>query len=286
MSSDVKWIKITTDIFDDEKILLIESLPESDAIIVIWFKLLCLAGKQNNKGVFMLNERIAYTEDMLATIFRRKTATVKMALEVFKRFGMIETVDGVITIPNWGKHQNMDKIEAKTEYMKGYMKNYREKQKALVCKTNSKANSKTNSKTNSKANVSEADIDKDKEIELDIEKEIEVDINTPSISPSKRGGDKKAGAQKKEPVVYYPNDELLDSAFKEFLTMRNKIKKPIATKNALTRIMNKIDKLSGGDNDLAVKILNQSTDHCWQDVYLLKDEQDKGRSVFDEWRNA
>lgn len=284
MSSDVKWIKITTDIFDDEKILLIESLPESDAIIVIWFKLLCLAGKQNNKGVFMLNERIAYTEDMLATIFRRKTATVKMALEVFERFGMIETVDGVITIPNWGKHQNMDKIESKTEYMKVYMKNYREKQKALVCKTNSKANSKTNSKTNSKANVSEADIDK--EIELDIEKEIEVDINTPPISPSKRGGDKKTGVPKKEPVVYYPNDELLDSAFKEFLTMRNKIKKPIATKNALTRIMNKIDRLSGGDNDLAVKILNQSTDHCWQDVYLLKDEQEKGKSVFDEWRNA
>lgn len=280
MSSDVKWIKITTDIFDDEKILLIESLPESDAIIVIWFKLLFLAGKQNNKGVFMLNERIAYTEDMLATIFRRKTATVKMALEVFERFGMIETVDGVITIPNWGKHQNIDKIEAKTEYMKVYMKNYREKQKALVCKTNSK----TNSKANSKANVSEADIDK--EIELDIEKEIEVDINTPPISPSKRGGGKKTGVPKKELVVYYPNDELLDSAFKEFLTMRNKIKKPIATKNALTRIMNRIDRLSGGDNDLAVKILNQSTDHCWQDVYLLKDEQEKGKSVFDEWRNA
>ena len=41
----VKWIKIVTDIFDDEKMLLIESLPSSDAIIVIWFKLLCLAGK-------------------------------------------------------------------------------------------------------------------------------------------------------------------------------------------------------------------------------------------------
>ena len=46
--SDVKWIKITTGIFDDDKILLIESLPEADSIIVIWFKLLCLAGKQNN----------------------------------------------------------------------------------------------------------------------------------------------------------------------------------------------------------------------------------------------
>ena len=48
--SDVKWIKICTDIFDDEKIILLETLPDSDSIIIIWFKLLCLAGKQNNKG--------------------------------------------------------------------------------------------------------------------------------------------------------------------------------------------------------------------------------------------
>ena len=70
--ADIKWIKITTDIFDDEKILLIESLPDADSIIVIWFKLLCLAGKQNNSGVFLLNDKIPYTDKMLATIFRRK----------------------------------------------------------------------------------------------------------------------------------------------------------------------------------------------------------------------
>lgn len=75
----------------------------------------------------------------------------------------------------------------------------------------------------------------------------------------------------KKEQMYYPNDELLNSAFKEFLVMRNKIKKPIATKQALTRMMNRIEKLSGGDNDLAIKILNQSTDHCWQDLYELKD---------------
>ena len=45
--ADVKWIKIATDIFDDEKILLIESLPDSYAIITAWFKLLCLAGKMD-----------------------------------------------------------------------------------------------------------------------------------------------------------------------------------------------------------------------------------------------
>ena len=175
--AEVKWIKIVTDIFDDEKILLIESLPDSDAIIVIWFKLLCFAGKQNNKGVLMLNDRIAYTDEMLATIFRRKKSTVKMALQVFEDFGMIEIVDGVITIPNWGKHQNMDRIEAKNAYMRNYMQNYREKQKALTYKTNSKVNDetncktncKTNDKTNSKANVSEADKEKEKDKEEDKE---------------------------------------------------------------------------------------------------------------------
>ena len=135
--ADVKWIKITTDIFDDEKILLIESLPDAYAIIVVWFKLLCLAGKQNNSGVFMMNEKIAYTDKMLATIFRMKESTVTMALGTFEQFGMIEIVDGVITIPNWGKHQNLDQLETKKKYMRNYMKEYREKQKLLAAPSDS-----------------------------------------------------------------------------------------------------------------------------------------------------
>lgn len=152
--ADVKWIKITTDIFDDEKILLIETLPEADSIIVIWFKLLTLAGKMNNSGVFMLNNTMPYTDAMLATIFRRKETTVKLALQTFEQFGMIEIINDVITIPNWGKHQNLDQLEQKKDYMREYMKNYREKQKQLSCKTNSK--------TNSKANVRPVEEDKNK----------------------------------------------------------------------------------------------------------------------------
>ena len=163
--ADVKWIKITTDIFDDEKILLIESLPDSYAIITVWFKLLCLAGKQNNSGVFMMG-RIAYTDKMLATIFRMKETTVTMALRTFEEFGMVEIVDGVITIPNWGKHQNLDQLESKKEYMRKYMKDYREKQKALTVGNPS-------CKTNSKSNVSgaEEDIEEEIEVEEEIKKE-------------------------------------------------------------------------------------------------------------------
>lgn len=152
--AEVKWIKITTDVFDDEKVLLIESLPDAYSIIVVWFKLLCLAGKQNNSGVFMMG-RMPYTDKMLATIFRMKESTVTMALQTFEQFGMVEIVDGVITIPNWGKHQNLDQLESKKEYMRNYMKEYREKQKALTCKDNCKTNSKTN--------VRQADKEEDKE---------------------------------------------------------------------------------------------------------------------------
>ena len=111
----VKWIKIVTDIFDDEKMLLIESLPGADAIIVIWFKLLCLAGKNNNSGVFMLNDKIAYTDEMLGTIFRKDINTVRFALKTFNYCGMVELIDNVITIPNWSKHQTLDAYEKKKE---------------------------------------------------------------------------------------------------------------------------------------------------------------------------
>lgn len=118
------------------------------------------------------------------------------------------------------------------------------------------------------------------------EKEKE-DKKMSSMSMPNKAESDGSKSQKKEPVAYYPNDKLLDSAFKEFLVMRNKIKKPLATKQAMTRIRNKIEKLSGGDNNLAILILNQSTDHCWQDVYPLKEESQKQtNNVFDEWRNA
>ncbi|WP_306300508.1 phage replisome organizer N-terminal domain-containing protein [Streptococcus sp. O1] len=129
MATDIKWIKITTDIFDDEKILLIESLPESETIIVIWFKLLALAGKQNYSGVLMMNDRVHYTDEMLATIFRRPLNTIKLALSTFERFEMIEIVNGAITIPNWEKHQSVDQMDKVREQGRIRTARHRKKQK-------------------------------------------------------------------------------------------------------------------------------------------------------------
>lgn len=181
--ADVKWIKITTDIFDDEKILLIESLPDAYSIIVVWFKLLCLAGKQNNSGVFMMNNQIAYTDKMLATIFRMKESTVQLALQTFQQFGMVEIIDGVITIPNWGKHQNLDQMENRKEFMRNYMREYREKQKAL---TEGKPNCKPNSKPNVRQADKEEEKERDKELYISVVEYLNLKAGTSYRASSKK----------------------------------------------------------------------------------------------------
>lgn len=113
----VQWIKITTDIFEDEKIQLIESMPEGDTLIVIWFKILVLAGKQNNSGILSLGNKVYYTEEMLSTVFRRKATSVKLALSMFEEFGMIEIIDG------------LEKIRKQTRER---VARHRQKQKALI----------------------------------------------------------------------------------------------------------------------------------------------------------
>lgn len=129
--AEVKWIKLCTDVFNDEKMLLIESMPESDSIIVIWFKLLCLAGTQNNGGVFMLNEKIPFNDEMLAAIFRRPINLVRLALNTFEQFGMVEIINNVYTIPNWEKHQNVDKMDEIREYNRLKQRESRAKRKLL-----------------------------------------------------------------------------------------------------------------------------------------------------------
>ena len=164
--SEIKWIKITTDIFDDEKICLIDALPDHDAILVIWFKILALAGKHNRNGLLMMSDKVHYTDEMLATIFRRPLNTVRMALGVFEQFGMIEIIDGVITLPNWEKHQNIDGMERIKEQTRNRVARHREKQKNLALGGNVTCNV-----TVTECNATEEERDKNK-TRLDKDKNI------------------------------------------------------------------------------------------------------------------
>lgn len=164
--SEIKWIKITTDIFDDEKMCLIDALPDRDAIIVIWIKLITLGGKLNRKGVLAISKNIIYTDETLAQTFHRPLNTVRMALEVFEKFGMVEKIDGVIVLPNWEKHQNIDGMEKIKEQNRNRAARHRQKQKLLA--QNNESNVTNNVMDNVTVTHGNA-LDKDKELDKDIE---------------------------------------------------------------------------------------------------------------------
>lgn len=110
MANDVKWIKLSTGIFNNGNILQLETMPDGDSLIVIWLKLLCLAGIKNDNGLVYFTQDIPYTDDMLANYFHRPLNTVRLALDVFQRFEMITIVDSIIEITNWARYQSADKL--------------------------------------------------------------------------------------------------------------------------------------------------------------------------------
>ena len=164
--SEIKWIKITTDIFDDEKIRLIDALPERDAILVIWFKILTLAGREGGNGLLMMNNRVHYTDEMLSTLFSRPLNTVRFALATFEKYGMIEIIDGIISLPNWEKHQNIEGIEKIKEQTRKRVARHRENQKKLL------ESNVTCNVTVTQGNAT----DIDKELERDKEEELKKHI--------------------------------------------------------------------------------------------------------------
>ena len=66
------------------------------------------------------------------------------------------------------------------------------------------------------------------------------------------------------------SDELMD-ALQDFVDMRKKIKAPM-TDRAMSILLGKLHKLSGGDVQTMISILNQSIMNSWKSVYPIKDD--------------
>ena len=169
--ADIKWIKITTDMFDNRKIRQIEALPDGDAIIVIWVKLICLAGSINDGGYVYFTKEIPYTDQTLSTQFNRPLHTIQLALQTFRQFNMIEIVDGILKISNWEKYQNIDGMEKIKEQTRLRVQKHREKQKQIECNV-------TRNVTVTQSNAIDIDIEED----IDKNKNKKKNINTSTSS--------------------------------------------------------------------------------------------------------
>lgn len=128
--ADIKWIKLATNMHEDEKMRLIDAMPERDTVHYVWIRLLLLAGKTNANGEIFLSGDMPLTSKMLAVLFSRPLATVKLALKTLSRLGMIEIAPNkIIRIVNWNKHQNIEGMEKVREQNRKRAENHREKKK-------------------------------------------------------------------------------------------------------------------------------------------------------------
>ena len=157
--------------FDDEKIRLIQAVPESDAILVIWIRLLVLAGKTNDDGLIYIQRNMPYSEEMLATLFGKNVNTVRLALTTLASFNMIDlSNDGLIVISNWEKHQNVEGMEKVREQNRLRAKKHYEKKK--------------NSNVSLTLDITQPNAtDIDKELDKDIDKERDKEIKKKKKTP-------------------------------------------------------------------------------------------------------
>ena len=128
--AEIKWVKLATDIFSNRKIRQIEAMPEGDTMVLVWVKLLCLAGQINDNGNIYLTEGVPYTPESLAREFGRDANIVHLALETFSKFNMVDCdEDGVIHITGWDEYQSVDGMEKAKIKHRERQRKYRDKQK-------------------------------------------------------------------------------------------------------------------------------------------------------------
>ena len=158
--AEVKWIKLTTDMFDNRKIKHLRKLPDGNNIVLIWVMLLTMAGRCNSGGMIFLTENIPYTPKMLADELDFEENTVKLALEALEQFNMIITDSGYFTIAGWEEYQNIEGMDKIKEQTRQRVARHREKQRQIASNVTCNA-----TVTERNATDIEEDIDKEKDIE-------------------------------------------------------------------------------------------------------------------------
>ena len=159
MSDNKKYyyLRLKDNFFDSDELKILESMKDGYLYSNILLKLYLRSLK--NDGKLVVNERIPYSADMLASVTGHQVGTIKQALSVFKDLGLIDVLDNgaiyMLDIQNFiGKGSS--EADRKREY----------RQRIETDRTNVQ----TNLRQISDKNPPEIEIELEKDIE--IEKEI------------------------------------------------------------------------------------------------------------------
>lgn len=125
----VQWIKIYTDIFDNEKMKKLLRGRDGDTYFRVWIQLLTLAAKSNSNGAIMLGENIPMTVKDIAETMNKTVDKLGMIMDKLYALDMIVADGDTICIKNWDVYQNVGELEKIRENGRKRSQRFREKQK-------------------------------------------------------------------------------------------------------------------------------------------------------------
>ncbi|GAA0082453.1 MULTISPECIES: phage replisome organizer N-terminal domain-containing protein [Clostridium] len=260
MSDNKKYyyLRIKENFYDTEDIKILQSMDNgylySDILMKLYLKSL------KNEGRLMFKEHIPYNPKMVATVTGHNIAIVEKAIKVFIELGLIEILDNgaiyMLDIQNF-----IGKSSSEGDRKRAYRKKIEMEKQNLLPKGQM-----------SDERPPEIELEKEIDIELDIEKDTELE------KKKKKKGSKKEGTKKTYNTIIdeYTENEELKNTILEFIKMRTLIKSKM-TNNALDLMLKNLDKLSN-DDDIKIKILEQSIMNSWKGVFPLKQESIKQNS--------
>lgn len=113
---NISWIKLDINILDDQKIKIIRSYPDGNALFALWIGLLCLAMKGARPGIIEIADGLPYSLADLSNALNIEQKTVELGLTLFTKYRMIDIFgQNSIEVINFAKHQKLEDIERKRE---------------------------------------------------------------------------------------------------------------------------------------------------------------------------
>ena len=150
------YLKLKENYFDDDSIVLLESMQDGVLYSNILLKLYLKSLKHGGK--LQLDENIPYTAQMIATITRQQIGTVERALQIFLKLGLVEVLDsGTLYMSN-------------IELLIGQSSTEAERKRAARLQNMALSAHRTNSGHLSDIRPPEIELEKEIEIKREIEK--------------------------------------------------------------------------------------------------------------------
>lgn len=263
--SEIKWIKITSDMFEDEKIRLIDAMPEGIMVIYVWIRLLVQAGRINGGGYVYLNENIPYTAEMLATLFGKPLEAINSAFKILCDFQMIEIAsNNVIKIINWEKHQNVEGMEKVRAQNRKRAADHREKKRQIeqapkenlekISDNNILEEKNDNHFKEIKANNNEVEIDEIENVKIQ-EENSDIISNVTVTEQNKKENKNKKEIKIESKRLEIKDKELSLEKIEEEKIQTNDHAIPHMNASSCGETANNNDSKAGGVNSKALEIL-------------------------------